>query len=87
MWDKPREITASTGMQMYSGNGFEISIAQSAGTISAQGALDGFIRSRAHYAVMINGDRWSAKRWQSIGAAVEGGFAVIWFGEEPDPNR
>jgi hypothetical protein len=37
--------------------------------------------------VILNRDIWSSRPWRAIGADVYGGYALLWFGEEPDPAR
>ena len=46
-------------------------------------ALSLWQNSPAHHAVMINKDQWN-KPWRALGVAVEGDYAVAWFGEEAD---
>jgi len=78
MWNKPRELTS------YPGNGYEISIGSVNSTITPQSALDGWKTSSGHNDVIINRGMWS-QTWQAIGVAIDGRFAHVWFGAEPDP--
>ncbi|HEY5928143.1 MAG TPA: CAP domain-containing protein [Kofleriaceae bacterium] len=75
MWSKPKQIAG------YKGMGYEIA-AGASGITPAQ-ALDLWQKSEAHHAVMINKGIWK-KPWRAMGVAVEGDFAVAWFGEEAD---
>lgn len=75
MWSKPKEIAG------YRGSGYEI--AANASGITAERALTLWQKSPAHHAVMINKDQWN-KPWRALGVAVEGDYAVAWFGEQPD---
>lgn len=75
MWTKPKEIAG------YAGNGYEIA-AMSSG-ITPEQALELWQKSSAHHVVMINQDKWKDP-WRAMGVAVEGDYAVAWFGEEPD---
>lgn len=75
MWKKPKEIGG------YRGNGYEI--AANASGITAARALELWQNSPAHHAVMINKDQWK-KPWRAMGVAIEGDYAVAWFGEEAD---
>ena len=75
MWKKPKEIAG------YKGNGYEI--AANASGIPPEQALALWQKSPAHHAVMINKDQWK-KPWRALGVAVEGDYAVAWFGEESD---
>ena len=76
MWDKPSELTS------YKGNGYEIS-AWSSDDISASKALDLWKSSPGHHAVIINSGIWNSS-WQAIGIGIYGGYALVWFGNEPD---
>jgi uncharacterized protein YkwD len=75
MWKKPNEIGG------YSGNGYEI--AANASGITPAHALELWQNSPPHHVVMINKNQWS-KPWRAMGVAVEGDYAVAWFGEETD---
>jgi hypothetical protein len=75
MWVKPKEIAG------YAGHGYEI--AAGASGIEPARALKLWQDSPAHHAVMINKDLWK-KPWGAIGVAIEGDFAVAWFGEQAD---
>lgn len=75
MWKKPREIAG------YKGNGYEI--AANASGITPEQALRLWQESPAHHGVMINKDQWKVP-WRALGVAVEGDFAVAWFGEIAD---
>jgi uncharacterized protein YkwD len=73
MWKKPKEIAG------YKGFGYEI--AANASGMTPEQALSLWQNSPAHHAVMINKDQWK-KPWRALGVAVEGDYAVAWFGEE-----
>lgn len=75
MWKKPKEIAG------YKDNGYEI--AANASGITPEKALSLWQKSPAHHAVMINKDQWK-KPWRAMGVAVEGDYAVAWFGEASD---
>ncbi len=79
MWNKPRELSR------YPGNGYEISYG---GSMHAdpEGALHGWQGSTGHNSVIINAGIWSSHPWGAIGAGIVGGYAVVWFGEETDPE-
>ena len=76
MWNKPKEMT------VYPGNGYENA---SAGYGSPQEALEGWKSSPAHNEVILNKGIWKDLPWGAIGAGVNQGFAVLWFGVEGDP--
>jgi uncharacterized protein YkwD len=79
MWNKPREMTG------YKGNGFEIAHWNSA-VVTPEGALRGWQGSHGHNAVILNQDNWSQK-WNAIGIAIRGNYAVAWFGMQEDPDQ
>jgi hypothetical protein len=78
MWIKPKEIAG------YAGNGYEI--AASASGIAPAQALAQWQKSPAHHEVMINKGIWT-KPWRAFGVAIEGDYAVVWFGEEADTKK
>lgn len=77
MWNKPAELTG------YRGNGYE----NASGGSTPDEALRSWRSSPAHDAVILHRDIWSSRSWRAIGADVYGGYALLWFGEEPDPAR
>ena len=79
MWLKPRELTE------YDGYGYEIAYTYSAGA-GAEDALRSWQGSPPHNAVILNADTWRNITWKAIGVGIHGDYAVVWFGEEPDPD-
>ena len=77
MWDKPRELTS------YTGDGYEIAYWSSKGATAKDG-LDGWKKSKGHNAVLVNKGIWRQVEWQAIGIAIQGNYAVVWFGKELD---
>lgn len=78
MWIKPQELTE------YPGYGYE-NAAQAGGMITPEMALAGWQGSPAHNDVILNQGIWASHPWGAAGAGLHQGFAVLWFGEEPDP--
>jgi hypothetical protein len=78
MWDKPREITA------YPGNGYEIAVGGV--PFSPLLALESWKSSSGHNDVMLSKGPWSSLTWRSVGAGFYGNYAVMWFGEQVDPD-
>lgn len=87
MWDKPRELTK------YTGDGFEIAVGENACcsdfAMSADYALSSWKKSPGHNQVIVSSGMWSAGmfKWQAIGVALDGPFAVVWFGAKEDPDK
>jgi hypothetical protein len=77
MWSKPRELTG------YHGNGYEIAAATSRQMLPDH-ALSLWEGSSSHNAVMINAGKWDRLKWNAVGIAISGSYAVVWFGEERD---
>jgi len=76
MWDKPKELTS------YPGNGYENA------ALGAQGpaaALELWKGSPGHNDVILNQGIWKDFPWGAVGAGFDGGYAVLWFGQEADP--
>lgn len=82
MWNKPWEVTGGR----YRAQGFEIAARYSEG-IDADMAFDLWRGSPAHNAVILESGGWRGSKWQAMGVAVDGRYAVVWFGKAPDPGR
>ena len=80
MWRKPAELTG------YSGRGYEI-VAKTGEKIDPATALSLWIDSSQHNPVIINAGGWERLRWNAVGIAISGNYAVVWFGEESDSSR
>jgi uncharacterized protein YkwD len=74
MWDKPGELTD------YKHYAYEVA----AGTSDPSAALNSWKTSPPHNDVILEQDIWKGDNWQAVGAAVYKGYAVAWFGKEPD---
>jgi uncharacterized protein YkwD len=81
MWSKPRELTS------YKGNGYEIACGSndccSDFEMTADYAFQSWKNSQLHNEVMVNEGIWT-EPWNAIGIGLYKGFAVVWFGMEPD---
>ncbi|MFN8249721.1 MAG: CAP domain-containing protein [Ferruginibacter sp.] len=78
MWSKPGELTK------YQGKGYEIAFAEDEAYLAnAENALEAWKSSKDHNAVILNRGIWK-KKWNAIGIGINGSYAVIWFGNEPD---
>jgi|GEM_PF-1703251 len=78
MWDKPSELTVYTGngYENAAGGGFDLSPAE---------ALELWKNSSGHNAVILNQGIWADNPWMALGAGVDQGYAVLWFGTDADP--
>lgn len=86
MWDKPKELTN------YTGYGFEIACGSSEPiydgyVMTPEYAIQSWKKSPPHNAVIINSGIWKDEQWNAIGIAIYKGFAVVWFGREPDTEK
>lgn len=79
MWMKPTELT------VYPGTGYE-NAAGGGGAITPQQALELWQNSAGHNAVILNQGIWADLSWGALGAGIDQGYAVLWFGEEADPG-
>jgi len=77
MWYKPDELTN------YPGYGYEI--AAGGGMLTPELALTLWQGSSGHHDVIINEGIWTSP-WLAMGGAIDGDFAVVWFGHETDPD-
>ena len=86
MWRKPREISAGLGMVRYTGNGFEIALRGFEGNTPEQ-VMEAFVNSPAHRAVLLSTSGWEfLDAHPAMGAAMQGKYSVVWFGDATDPN-
>lgn len=87
MWRKPEEITRGR----YQDDGFEIAVQiddyASGQQMTPAMALDSWLDSSAHRAVLANRGPWSRDAWQAMGVAISQHYAVAWFGRSPDDGR
>ena len=81
MWLAPKRL--GTG---YPGYGYENAFGASGTSPSAQQAFNGWKSSPDHNAVILNQQVWTEHPWKALGVGIYKGFAVLWFGEEPDPT-
>ncbi len=77
MWEKGKEIAG------YKGFTFECA---ASGVETPAKAVELWLASAAHRAVLLNTGIWADERWQwkAVGAALSGGFACAWFGPVAD---
>lgn len=81
VWQKPAELTA------YKGTGYEIAYrvwGYPGIRVNPLKALKGWQSSIGHNNMIINKEKWATLTWQAIGVGIYMGYAVVWFGEEPD---
>ena len=83
MWHKPGEFTA------YPGSGYEIVFYYFpvVGQVPlAEYALSAWKESPGHNNTIINRGVFGRVTWNAMGVGIMGGFVVVWFGEERDPD-
>jgi hypothetical protein len=86
MWSKPLELSTALHYARYPGNGYEIAF--TGWNVSPQGVVDFFDKSPPHKAVILNEGIWEPySPFPAMGAAMQGEFAVVWFGSDPDPQH
>lgn len=84
MWDKPKELT------YYQGNGYEIasSYSNSSGKgTNAEQALKQWKGSPSHHDVILSNGIWKKYPWKAMGIGIYKNYAVVWFGNDEDPNK
>jgi len=79
MWNKPSELTD------YPGPGFENAAGGAGAELLPHEALHAWQTSSGHNEVMTNSGVWADSTWKAVGAGIDGGYAVLWFGEQSDP--
>ena len=77
MWSKPSELTK------YKSEGYEIAF-ETSESATASEALDGWKKSPGHNNVITEKSSFNKMGWKAIGIAVEGHYALVWFGVLPD---
>ncbi|UZQ55866.1 CHAT domain-containing protein [Trichothermofontia sichuanensis B231] len=81
MWNAPQRLGTA-----YPGMGYESAHGGPAGyRATAASALQDWQASSHHNDMLLNRGLWQERRWQAIGLAIYQGYAVLWFGEVPDP--
>ena len=84
MWSKPAELTK------YKSEGYEIAYWTNellSPEDFAVKAVRGWRNSPDHYEVIINKGMWSSVQWKAMGIGYYKGYAVVWFGAEPDVEQ
>jgi len=79
MWNKPREITES-----YTGNGYEIAYWSGQGATPSS-AMSEWKNSADHSDTILQRGIFAGTVWRAMGVAIDGEYAVVWFGEDVDP--
>jgi hypothetical protein len=75
MQDKPKELS------LYTGQGVEIAVQD---VKSVEEALSAWASRQRDSSILENEGTWSGVEWQALGVGVFEGYAVAWFGSEPD---
>lgn len=81
MWNKPREVTNNA----YDGYGFEIAYKTYAQATAGE-SLRAWQASPGHNPLIVQQGYWSTYNWPAMGVGIYEGYAVVWFGSEPDPH-
>jgi len=85
MWSKPSQISSALGYTRYPGNGYEITYRGWFAT--PEMVMEFFENSPGHREVILNQGAWASySPFPAMGAAMRGDFAVVWFGNAPDPQ-
>lgn len=77
MLNKPRELTK------YPGNAYEIVYWENKNA-TAEKAFNQWRETAVARSLITNFKTWENFDWYALGIGIQGGFAVAWFGEEPD---
>jgi len=79
MHNKPREITDS-----YTGDGYEDAF-WAVPEATPQGAIDLWRSSIDHSDTILQKGIFAGIIWKAMGVAIDGSYALVWFGQEEDP--
>lgn len=80
MQSKPAELTA------YTGKGYEIVYWESR-EATAEKAILQWKETQAARAALTNIREWEKYNWSALGVGIDGGFAIIWLGEDMDTEK
>ncbi len=80
MTSKPRELTS------YPAPGYEIAFWESVDAIP-EIVLGLWKSASASNDLILNRDIWKDKSWKAFGVGMLNGYAVVWFGAEPDVDE
>jgi hypothetical protein len=83
MWQKPSQISSGLGFARYPGNGYEIAFL--GGGATPEQVLQAFRGSPPHDDVLLSRGMWAPIPFPAMGAAIQGAYAVVWFGDAADP--
>ena len=81
MWNKPRELTENR----YFGNGYENVYWTSDERADPARAVEYWMSRPEESAVILERKIWEQIRWPAFGVGLYGQYAVVWFGDMPDP--
>jgi hypothetical protein len=81
MWNKPREITN----YQYPGDGYENAYWTSEDEVSVARVLEGWKKSPAHNALILEEGIWKGSNMLSFGIGIYKNVAVMWVGSLVDP--
>lgn len=73
--DAPKRLNVD-----FKGQGYENLFRTINGNAAPVPALDAWKKSDLHNSLILNLGIWHSKQWQSIGIAISGQYAAIWFG-------
>ncbi len=86
MWRAPQRLGTR-----YRANGYENTYVRLGGDATAQGAIERWKGSDLHNGVILNtmggGIDWGRFTWRALGVGIHGSFAVMWVGDQTDPDR
>ena len=54
---------------------------------NAERAFDQWKETSAARSLMTNFKEWESHSWNALGVGIYKGFAIAWFGEDPDPEK
>ncbi len=82
MWNKPRELTQNR----YFGNGYENVYWTSEERADPARAVEYWMSRADESDVILERKVWDQMHWPAFGVGLYGQYAVLWFGDMPDPE-
>jgi uncharacterized protein YkwD len=81
MWQKPKELTG------YPDKGYECAFGKwGTKPYGPKDILQKWKESTSHNKIITNQGIWAKAEWKAMGVAINGNYAVLWFGKVDDPK-
>ncbi len=80
--EAPRRLNSG-----YTGQGFETLYRTTTGNATPASALEAWKKNALHNSIILTLNMFKDMAWDEVGVAVDGPYAVLWFGSPPGKNE